>query len=136
MALHWRQRPELEDATASWAADAAQPGSGLELHPAKMAAELRPPVPVDKGDVVDRALRRASTAAAFAGDDAGDLTAFDALDRLQADGRARGTRCASRCASGEAPPELLARADVRVDGPAGLAALLAELAAEIRRAPA
>ena len=99
-----------------------------------MAVELRPPVPVDKGTVVEE-LCAGLEAAAFAGDDAGDLAAFDALDRLQRDGRlAHAVRIGVR--SAEAPPELMARADVAVDGPAGLAALLAELGARIRRAPA
>jgi trehalose 6-phosphate phosphatase len=131
--LHWRQRPELEPATTAWAAEAAA-RAGLELHPAKMAAELRPPVPVGKGDVVTE-LCAGLTAAAFAGDDVGDLTAFDALDRLQHSGELRHTvRVAVR--SSEAPPELITRADVTVDGPSGLAALLADLAGEITSAPA
>jgi trehalose 6-phosphate phosphatase len=69
--------------------------------------------------------------AAFAGDDAGDLAAFDALDRLQRDGTLRAAvRVAVR--SNEAPVDLIARADVVVDGPAGLAALLAELGESLR----
>ena len=99
-----------------------------------MAAELRPPVPVDKGAVVED-LCDGLAAAAYAGDDQGDLTAFDALDRLVGQGRLeRAVRIVVR--SPEEPPELVARSDVRVDGPAGLAVLLAELAAEITSAPA
>jgi trehalose 6-phosphate phosphatase len=68
--------------------------------------------------------------AAFAGDDAGDLPAFDALDRLEATGRLeRGVRIG--VTSAEGPPELLARADLQVDGPVGLAALLADLGASL-----
>jgi trehalose 6-phosphate phosphatase len=131
--VHWRQHPELEAPASEWAARAAA-SAGLELHPAKMAAELRPPVAMDKGDVVEE-LSRGVAAAAFAGDDAGDLAAFGALDRLQQDGRLEhAVRIAVR--SPEAPPELVARADVVVDGPPGLAALLDDLAAAIRNAPA
>lgn len=131
--VHWRQKPEMAGQAAAWAARAAA-AAGLELHPAKMAAELRPPVPVDKGNVVEE-LCAGFAAAAFAGDDMGDLAAFDALDRLQAQGRLEhAVRIAVR--SPEEPPDLVARADVRVDGPAGLATLLAELAAEITSAPA
>jgi trehalose 6-phosphate phosphatase len=133
VALHWRQRPEMAGPAAAWAARAAA-AAGLELHPAKMAAELRPPVPVDKGAVVEE-LCDGLAAAAYAGDDQGDLTAFDALDRLVGQGRLeRAVRIVVR--SPEEPPELVARSDVRVDGPAGLAVLLAELAAEITSAPA
>ncbi len=133
LALHWRRRPEMADQAAAWAARAAA-RTGLELHSAKMAAELRPPVPVDKGTVVEE-LSEGRVAAAYAGDDVGDLAAFDALERLRGDGRLRHIlRIAVR--SAEAPPELLARSDVEVDGPTGLAKLLADLAAEITSAPA
>lgn len=131
--VHWRQRPELADQATAWVAGAAA-RTGLELDPAKMAAELRPPVPVDKGTVVEE-LCDGLVAAAFAGDDVGDLAAFDALDRLQRDGRVQhAVRIVVR--SAEEPPELVARSDVQVDGPAGLAALLADLAAQITSAPA
>jgi trehalose 6-phosphate phosphatase len=131
--LHWRQHPELGAGAQAWAARATA-GTGLELHPARMAVEIRPPVPLDKGDVV-RGLCDGYAAAAFAGDDAGDLPAFAALERLVADGRL-GDAVRIGVASPEGPPELMARADVTVDGPPGLAALLRELGAEIRRAPA
>jgi trehalose 6-phosphate phosphatase len=131
--LHWRRRPDLEAAATAWVARAAA-GKGLELHPAKMAAEIRPPVPMDKGDVV-RELCRGLEAAAFAGDDVGDLSAFDALDGLERDGHlGHAVRLAVR--STEEPPELLARSDVQVDGPAGLAVVLADLADAITSSPA
>ncbi len=95
-----------------------------------MAAELRPPVPMDKGTVVEE-LCAGRDAAAFAGDDAGDLAAFDGLDRLRSSGRlAHAVRIG--VGSGEVVPELMTRADVHVDGPAGLAALLAELGTRLR----
>jgi trehalose 6-phosphate phosphatase len=122
--LHWRTRPELGDRAAAWAAQAAA-GTGLELHPARMAAELRPPVPMDKGTVVED-LCAGLRAAAFAGDDAGDLAAFDGLDRLRAGGRL-GHAVRIGVSSAEVLPELLRRADLHVEGPPGLAALLVEL---------
>ena len=128
MVLHWRQRPELERPATGGRPEAAT-AAGLELHPAKMAAELRPPVPMDKGDVVEE-LCAGLEAAAFAGDDVGDLTAFDALDRLAGDGPARVMRCASPCARPRRRPSSVARADVAVDGPAGLASSLDELGAD------
>jgi trehalose 6-phosphate phosphatase len=131
--LHWRNRPELADAAEAWAAREGPP-RGLALHPGRMVVELRPPVPIDKGSVVEE-LAAGRVAAAFAGDDSGDLTAFDALDRLQDQGKLRfTTRIGVR--SPEEPPELVARADVHVAGPAGLAELLRELGDAIRRAPA
>ncbi len=131
--IHWRQRPDLAERARAWVAEAAA-STGLELHPAKMAAELRPPVPVDKGDVVEQ-LCDGFTVAAFAGDDVGDLAAFDALDRLVG---AERLSYAARIGvhSPEEPAELAARADVVVDGPVGLAALLAVLHTAITSAPA
>jgi trehalose 6-phosphate phosphatase len=129
--LHWREQAERGPEAEAWATDAAR-RSGLAVHPAKMAVELRPPVPMDKG----RAVAEVCTgldAAVFAGDDAGDLAAFDALDRLRDDGAlSAAVRVAVR--SDEVPAGLVDRADVVVDGPAGLAALLAELGASLRRA--
>ena len=83
-------------------------------NPDGMAVEFRPPVDIDKGSVVED-LARGCSAACFAGDDAGDLAAFAALDRLAARGRAR-VRVA--VADEESPPELVAAADVVVRGPA------------------
>lgn len=130
--LHWREQPERGAEAGAWATAAAG-RAGLGLHPAKMAVELRPPVPVDKGRVV-RGLCEDMRAAVFAGDDAGDLAAFDALDALAAQHAIHATRVGVR--SAEAPPALLARADVVVDGPAGVAALLADLGDALRSAPA
>ena len=127
--LHWRRQPAREAEAEAWASQAAA-ATGLELHPARMAAELRPPVPMDKGTVVAE-LCAGLAAAAFAGDDAGDLPAFDALDRLQHSG-GLGHAVRIGVSSPEGPAELEARADVRVDGPAGLAALLADLGASLR----
>jgi trehalose 6-phosphate phosphatase len=93
-----------------------------------MAVELRPPVPVDKGTVTAELVGGADVAV-FAGDDAGDLVAFDTLSRLAAAGAVNhAVRVGVR--SVEAPPGIF-DADVLVDGPAGLARLLAELATAI-----
>jgi len=56
----------------------------------------------------------------------GDLAAFDALDRLETSGALR-TAVRVGVASDEGPPEIRARADIVVDGPSGLAALLDQL---------
>lgn len=125
VALHWRTVPDA--APGGGEVQALADRHGLDVLPGRMVVELRPPVPVDKGAAVESLLVDAGVnAAAFAGDDRGDLSAFDALDRLVADSRlAAAVRVAVR--SEEAPPELLARADLVVDGPAGLASLLGTL---------
>ena len=97
--------------------------SGLQTRPARMSVELHPPVTVDKGSVLV-SLATGYDVAAFVGDDAGDLAAFDALDALAAEGLDV-ARIAAR--SPESPADLLRRADAVVDGPAGTLALLRSL---------
>jgi trehalose 6-phosphate phosphatase len=125
--VHWRATPARSD-EATRRVDEIAARHGLTVYATRQARELRPPVPVDKGTAVEALLGpRWLAAACFAGDDRGDVPAFDALDRLVNDGRL-GTAVRIAVRSGEAPPELLARADVVVEGPPGLAHLLADLA--------
>ncbi|MBW3615488.1 MAG: trehalose-phosphatase [Actinobacteria bacterium] len=121
--LHVRRAPEMAGWARSWA-EAAAGATGLALHPGRMSWELRPPVAVDKGTVVS-GLIEDMHAACFLGDDVGDLSAFDALDRMAARSGAVVVRVGVR--SSEAPPELIERADVLVDGPAGSLAFLRQL---------
>jgi trehalose 6-phosphate phosphatase len=126
--LHWRTQPERSTEAIAWAESAAaRLGLGAPLH-GRMAVELRPPVPVDKGTTVAD-MARGSVIAAFAGDDAGDLPAFDALRGLVDAGLL--THAVSiGVISSESPPEVRA-ADVVVDGPSGLATLLDALADQL-----
>jgi trehalose 6-phosphate phosphatase len=83
--------------------------------------ELRPPIDANKGTAVRALLERAGLRRAlYAGDDTTDLDAFFALDGLEL-----AVRIA--VASDEAPDELGRAADIVVDGPEGLAAVLAKL---------
>lgn len=130
--VHWRTAPDREaDAVAVVNRVAAR--YGLTVYPTKMARELRPPVPADKGTAVETLLDGA-THACFAGDDRGDLDAFAALARLSAEGRLE-TAVRIAVGSPEAPPELLARADLVVDGPAGLVSVLDALGRAATRTP-
>jgi trehalose 6-phosphate phosphatase len=122
--LHWRREQDQGEAVRAWA-DRVAVASGLSLYPTRMAVELRPPVGVDKGTAV-RALAEDARIAMFAGDDHGDLSAFDALAAQARDGALdAAVRVGVR--SPEEPAELVARTDVGVDGPAGFVALLARL---------
>ncbi|MDQ1465979.1 MAG: trehalose 6-phosphate phosphatase [Actinomycetota bacterium] len=126
--LHWRAVGDVGAPVVS-EIDALGAGLGLAVYPTRMARELRPPIAVDKGSAVRSLLADApgATRAAFAGDDRGDLPAFDALDALAERGRLDGAvRIAVR--SPEVPGELLERADLVVDGPAGLFEWLRALA--------
>jgi trehalose 6-phosphate phosphatase len=120
--LHFRVAPERERAVRTWVEQEAR-RTGLVVHPGRLCYELRPPLARDKGSVVAE-LAVGLDAVCFLGDDAGDLAGFDALDRLVREGR-YALRVGVR--SDEAPGALLARADVQVDGPAGVVELLRRL---------
>lgn len=125
LTLHVRRHPELTGEAHAWA-EAAAADTGLALRPAKRSFELHPPVPVDKGTVVE-GLVGSLPAAAYVGDDVGDLPAFDALDRLAERG-CRALRVVVE--SPELVPEVLARADVLVRGPEGVLDLFRDLLAD------
>jgi trehalose 6-phosphate phosphatase len=128
VAVHTRRLPEPE----AWAepidevARAIAARHGLEVVPGKLVWELRPAVHRDKGDAVRQVVAEAQARAVLmVGDDLGDLPAFAAVAELAQRGYG-GFRVAVR--SAEAPPELLEAADLVVDGPEGVLALLEEVA--------
>ena len=124
LTLHYRAHPESGAAVAEWARQQSA-RSGLVARPAKMSVELHPPIDSDKGTALEQLVEGLS-AVVYAGDDQGDLPAFDALDRLAARG-VDTVRVA--VASAEVPPELVDRADVVVADPAALVELLHTLVA-------
>ncbi len=126
LGLHWRNAPQSEPVVTALA-EAAAARYGLVLRNGRMAAELVPPVAVDKGSVV-RQLTADLEAACFAGDDTGDLSAFAALDERAGEGGFSAVKVA--VASPESPPELLAGADLVLDGPPAVRRLLEALEAE------
>lgn len=127
--LHWRTADDRAGEVLVVAADLARRHGLAELR-TRSAIELRPPIAIDKGTVVD-ALVDGYAVGAFAGDDTGDLAAFAALGRAAADGRlARALRIGVQ--SNEMPAELPGAVDGLVDGPAGLADLLTAVAERLR----
>lgn len=126
--IHWRSNASLAAEAQAFAAGLARRYDLDAPLRGRMSVELRPPVPVDKGTVTAELVRGASVAV-FAGDDAGDLVAFDVLTRLAESGEVAHTvRIGVR--SVEAPPGIF-DADVLVDGPEGLAVVLGDLATAI-----
>jgi trehalose 6-phosphate phosphatase len=121
--LHYRANPETARQVEELAADLGE-RYGLRVHPGKMSVELRPPVDVDKGTVMFE-MSAGLAAVAFAGDDIGDLPAFAALAELRAAGK---TTLSIASGGPETPPEVMAAADVTVDGPDGILAVLRDLA--------
>src|SRR6476619_2200572 len=100
---------------------AAAETEGLVPRWGRMVLEVRPPVDAHKGTAV-RALvtRAAARRALYAGDDHTDVDAFGGLDGLEL-----GVRVAVR--SVETPADLLAAADLVVDGTDGVLLLLRQL---------
>jgi len=122
VSFHFRRADDQDAARAylTRVADAAQ-AEGLVPRWGRMVLEVRPPVAADKGTAVRTLVTRAGVRRAlYAGDDRTDLDAFHGLEGLEL-----GVRVA--VGSAEAPPELLAAADLVVDGTDGVLGLLRRL---------
>ncbi|MFJ8362345.1 trehalose-phosphatase [Streptomyces sp. NPDC093984] len=97
---------------------------GLIVEPGRMVLELRPPG-MDKGVALSEYVRETGAEAVmYVGDDLGDLPAFAAVDKLRSDG----VPGLLICSGSDEVTELAKRADVVVDGPAGVVQLLRTLA--------
>ena len=128
VAVHYRQarEPALARAALLPALEEVAAEHGLAVIEGKMVLELVPADRPRKGGAVTRIVGEyALEAVLFAGDDVADLEAFDALDEAEARGI---TTIKVAVRSAEAPVVLLERADLVVDGPGGLVALLGQLA--------
>jgi trehalose 6-phosphate phosphatase len=103
----------------------------LVVEPGRMVIEVRAQG-MDKGMAVSRLVDEwDATAMLFAGDDLGDVEAFEALRTLRAERPGFSSRVVS-AHTGEGPASLLALADEAVDGPDGVVALLRALLVELR----
>ena len=125
VAVHTRRVADPDRWAAPNDQAAARVGArhGREVVPGRMVWELRPQVRSDKGDAVRRvAAESGARRLVVVGDDRGDLPAFAVAAE-----RGDGLRVAVR--SAEAPAELLAAADLAVDGPEGVRELLEHLLA-------
>ena len=129
VAVHYRAAsdPQVAHERLSAALAPVAERDGLELIEGKMVLELVPRGASRKGGVVGRILAETGVRhALYAGDDLPDIEAFDALDRAVGAGTlVTGVKVAVR--GPETPEELVARADLVVEGPGGLVALLGEL---------
>jgi len=97
---------------------------GLTVEPGRMVIELRPRG-MDKGQALkDLLAERQCHAVMYVGDDLGDLAAFGAVRAL----RATGVPGLTVCSSSAEVSQLAAEADLVVDGPEGVVALLNALA--------
>ncbi|MDA8369260.1 MAG: trehalose-phosphatase [Nocardiopsaceae bacterium] len=131
LAVHTRRAPDPEAALIllrSPLDDLAQ-RAGLVVEPGRMVIELRPPG-MDKGTALAAVVSdRGATSVLYAGDDLGDLAAFDAVERL----RDRGVAGITVCSGSDEVATLAQRADLVVDGPAGIVELLSGLREALAR---
>ncbi|MFI7277679.1 trehalose-phosphatase [Streptomyces sp. NPDC049879] len=125
LAVHTRRAPDPEGAFATLKDPLARLADehGLALEPGRMVLELRPPG-MDKGTALtDLARASGAESVLYAGDDLGDLPAFEAVARLRAVG-IPGVRV---CSGSHEVARLASVTDLELDGPAGVAAFLTAL---------
>jgi trehalose 6-phosphate phosphatase len=116
----------LSDPLAALAAE-----HGLSVEPGRQVVELRAHES-DKGEVLERLAEEvAARHIVFAGDDLGDLPAFDAVDRL----RANGLTGLLICSASDEQDVLVARSDLVLDGPDAVAVWLGGLADALEAGP-
>lgn len=128
VALHTRRAPDPEGALAVLREPLAELAAkhGLVIEPGRLVLELRPPG-MDKGHALGLFLaERDARSVMFVGDDLGDLAAFDAV-------RASGLPGVTVCSGSAEVTALAERADIVVDGPDGVVALLRELTTAFTR---
>ena len=118
---------ELADPLSTLAAE-----YGLTVEPGRQVVELRSPGP-DKGQALELiAAEMSARHIIFAGDDLGDLPAFDAVDRLRGDG----VTGLLVCSASAEQDVLVARADLVLDGPDEVAEWLGGLADALEQSTA
>jgi trehalose 6-phosphate phosphatase len=129
MAFHWRGARDEEAALAAIQAIAAEAeAAGFLTHWGRKVLEIRPPVPIDKGQAVRQLLRQTPVrTAVFGGDDATDLDVYDVLAELRSEGSLETAVCVG-VHSDEGPPAIVERADIVVDGTQGFVQVLEVLA--------
>lgn len=129
VAVHTRRLPDARSAYDVLVAPLTELAerNGLAAEPGRFVVELRPPG-MDKGAAL-RALvdERQARSVVFTGDDLGDLPAYDEVGRLRSDG----VPGLLVCSGSDEVTVLAERADVVVDGPAGVVAFIDSLVATL-----
>ncbi|MDT0328906.1 trehalose-phosphatase [Nocardiopsis lambiniae] len=131
LAVHTRRTADPEAALTLLAPhlSALAERAGLRVEPGRMVIELRPQG-VDKGEALSALVdERAAGAVLYAGDDLGDLPAFEAVTRL----RTTGVPGLTVCSSSSEVTEVADAADLVVPGPGGLAEFLGDVADALNR---
>ena len=130
VAVHTRRLPEPAGAFDRLLPELEKLASdhGLVVEPGRQVIEARAPG-MDKGQVVRTLVEQLSAGGfLFAGDDLGDLEAFEAVAALREDG----LPTFLVCSGSDEQPTLAAHADLVVDGPDGVLAFLRQLTSDAR----
>ncbi len=131
--VHYRLSPQPEEAHALILDTLREPASALHfyLSEGKRVIDLKPQLPLNKGtELRSFAQRKHLAGLIFAGDDRTDLDAMLEIERLREDGLAA---AAIAVQAADTLPALLEHADVVVEGVEGMARLLAEIVAQLRK---
>ena len=127
LTLHYRQAPDPDQAAEILATEVRGLANrlGLVVMEGKRAFEVASAMVPGKGAVISGEVQaRDLLACLYAGDDLADLDAFEAMEQLS-EADVETIKVAVR--SEETPAELIDRADLVVERPGGLVALLASL---------
>lgn len=133
LAVHTRRTADPDGALAllSPALRELAERAGLRVEPGRMVVELRPQG-VDKGSALTALVAETGPRTLlYAGDDLGDLPAFEAVVAL----RSQGIEGINVCSSSEEVTAVAEAADLVVPGPAGLSELLGLLVDALRDSP-
>lgn len=125
--VHWRRAPG-EEGWVRRRVGVEAGRTGLVAQQGRMAVELRPPAGPDKGTVVTRLGSGRAVVGCF-GDDLGDVPAFEAVSALGRAGATTVKVAVVDAESAESAGEVLAMADMAVEGPEAAVALLEAIAA-------
>lgn len=133
--VHVRRLPDPESAFEQLRGPLQEFADANDLHlePGRMVLELRG-AGVDKGEALRGLVEEVGArVVAYGGDDLGDLPAYDAVESMRSD--PTGPAGLLICPASAEQPVMAARADLVVDGPAGLVAVLTELGDAIESRP-
>ncbi|MGI8577464.1 MAG: trehalose-phosphatase [Nocardioidaceae bacterium] len=126
VAVHVRELPDPEESLARLQEPVSRLAAthGLSVEPGRLVLELRAPG-MDKGRALRALVReRGARCVVYAGDDLGDLAAYDEVDAMRDSGLAGILVCSASAEQGA----VAERADVVVTGPDGLVGWLERLA--------
>lgn len=129
VAVHTRRLDDADEAFARLVPllSAAAASHDLDIEPGRLVVEIRDGT-IDKGIVVDRLITGlAVSGVLYAGDDLGDVDAFETITAWAG----QGLTTLLVCSGSDEQSALVPLADVVVPGPSGLVALLRRLAADL-----